>query len=295
MIGSAELAAAIEAAISAADRRPFRIERASAAPGGCIHRAWILEGSGARYFAKTNDATHADNFTAEADGLAALAAAGVRVPSPLCSGVAGTQAFLVLEYLDLRRTGDYVALAGTLARVHSLHHERYGWHRDNCIGASPQRNRRSGSWADFWAGARLIPQLELAGSNRLGRSLSQKGERLVAAVPKLLVGHAPTPSLLHGDLWSGNTGFLADGTPVLFDPAVYCGDREADVAMTELFGGFPTAFYSAYREAAPLAPGYSVRKTLYNLYHVLDHANLFGGAYARQAERMMEQLLAEAG
>jgi protein-ribulosamine 3-kinase len=139
-----------------------------------------------------------------------------------------------------------------------------------------------------------VPQLELAGRNRLGRTLAQKGERLVAAVPELLGGHMPA-ALLHGDLWGGNSGFLADGTPVLFDPAVYCGDREADVAMTELFGGFPPSFYSAYREAAPLAPGYSVRKTLYNLYHVLNHANIFGGAYAGQAERMMEVLLAEAG
>jgi len=294
MIGSTELAAAIEAAISAADRA-FRLERAAAAPRGCIHQTYVLEGGGRRYFAKINTAAQADNFAAEADGLAALAAAGVRVPSPLCRGVAGSQAFLVLEYLDLGRSGDPAALARVLAAVHSVHHERYGWHRDNYIGTSPQRNRRCGSWSGFWGETRLVPQLELAGRNRLGESLTQKGERLVVALPKLLVGHAPAPSLLHGDLWSGNAGFLADGTPVLFDPAVYCGDREADVAMTELFGGFPAAFYSAYREAVPLAPGYSVRKTLYNLYHVLNHANLFGGAYAGQAERMMEQLLAEAG
>jgi protein-ribulosamine 3-kinase len=294
MIGSTELAAAIEAAISAADR-PFRMERAAAASGGCSHRAWILEGGGSRYFAKINDISQEDNFAAEADGLAALAAAGVRVPSPLCRGIAGAQAFLVLEYLDLGRTGDPAALARALVAVHSVHHEHYGWHRDNYIGASPQRNRRCGSWADFWGETRLVPQLELAGRNRLGRTLAQKGERLIAAVPELLGGHMPAAALLHGDLWGGNSGFLADGTPVLFDPAVYCGDREADVAMTELFGGFPPSFYSAYREAAPLAPGYSVRKTLYNLYHVLNHANIFGGAYAGQAERMMEQLLAEAG
>ena len=106
-------------------------------------------------------------------------------------------------------------------------------------------------------------------------------------------GWAPAASLLHGDLWGGNTGFLADGTPVLFDPAAYFGDREADLAMTELFGGFPPVFYSAYREAAPLDRGYAVRKGLYNLYHVLNHANLFGGGYAAQAERVIERLLAE--
>src|SRR5438105_3997232 len=133
----------------------------------------------------------------------------------------------------------------------------------------------------------------LARKNGLGRDLVGKGERLAEALPRLLSQHAPAASLLHGDLWSGNSGFLADGTPVLFDPAVYCGDRETDIAMTELFGGFPQAFYSAYREAAPLDHAYAVRKTLYNLYHVLNHANLFGGGYAAQAETMIDRLLAE--
>ena len=107
-------------------------------------------------------------------------------------------------------------------------------------------------------------------------------------------GYSPRPSLLHGDLWGGNFAY-ADGEPVLFDPAVYFGDREADLAMTELFGGFPAAFYAAYREAWPLDPGYGVRKTLYNLYHVLNHYNLFGGSYADQAEAMATRLLAERG
>src|SRR5258706_3145126 len=273
MILSPELAAAVEAAISAADR-PFRIERASAAPGGCIHRAWILEGSGARYFAKTNDAAHADNVSAEADGLAALAAAGARVPASLCRGTAGAQAFHILEYLDLGREGDPAALARALAAVHAVRRESYGWPRDNYIGTSPQCNRRSVSWPRFWEEARLAPQLELAGRNRMGRTLVRKGERLIAALPRLIGSHAPTPSMLHGDLWSGNAGFLQDGTPVIFDPAVYCGDREADLAMTELFGGFAPAFYSADREIAPLPTGYTIRKTLYNLYHILNHANL---------------------
>src|SRR5439155_724376 len=136
--------------------------------------------------------------------------------------------------------------------------------------------RRSPSWSDFWREARLEPQLELARKNGMGKSLLRKGEQLAEAVPGLLTDHTPIASLLHGDLWSGNAGFLADGTPVLFDPAVYWGDREADLAMTELFGGFPQAFYSAYAGAAPLDPGYAVRKALYNLYHVLNHANLYG-------------------
>lgn len=289
---SGELLAALQTSVSDV-AGSFRIERTTPVAGGCIHRCFILEGGGRRYFAKTNDRSALDSFAAEADGLAALAAAGARVPATLCQGQAGEQAFLVLEHLELRGNGDYAALGRSLATVHSVHGEAFGWHRDNYIGRTAQLNRRSSSWSDFWCEARLGPQLELARKNALGRDLVEKGERLAEALPRLLSPHAPAASLLHGDLWSGNAGFLADGAPVLFDPAVYRGDREADLAMTELFGGFPQAFYSAYAEAAPPAQDYAVRKLLYNLYHVLNHANLFGGGYAAQAKAMIERLLAE--
>jgi len=292
MIGSPELAAALEAAISSA-AGTFRIERATPAAGGCIHRSFVLEGGGRRFFAKTNERAQLDAFAAEANGLAALAAAGVRVPAPVCRGEAGTQAFLVLEYLELRGGGDYAALGRTLAALHSVRGDRYGWPRGNFIGATPQRNRFSDSWSSFWRSERLLPQLELAKTNRLGSRLATLGEKLLDALPQLLAGHAPAPSLLHGDLWSGNAGFLGDGAPALFDPAIYYGDRETDLAMTELFGGFPQTFYRAYGESAPLDAGYATRKTLYNLYHVLNHANLFGGGYAAQAEWMIGKLLAQ--
>jgi len=289
---SGELLAALQTSVSDV-AGSFRIERTTPVTGGCIHRCWLLEGGGRRYFAKTNARSELDNFAAEADGLAALSAAGARVPMPVCQGQAGEQAFLVLEHLELRGNGDYAALGHSLAKVHSISGESFGWRRDNYIGRTPQLNRRSPSWSDFWREARLGPQLELARKNGCGKNLLRKGAQLAEAVPGLLSEHAPAASLLHGDLWCGNAGFLADGTPVLFDPAVYRGDREADLAMTELFGGFPQAFYSAYAEVSPPAQGYAVRKTLYNLYHVLNHANLFGGGYAAQAERMIERLLAE--
>jgi fructosamine-3-kinase len=292
MIDSPELVAALETAISDA-AGPFRLERATPAAGGCIHRSYVLEGGGRRFFSKINERSQSDSFAAESDGLEALAAAGVRVPAPLGRGETQKDAFLVLEYLELHGNGDYPALGRALAAVHSVRREDYGWHRDNYIGATPQLNRRSSSWTDFWREARLMPQLELARKNGLGKVLSRKGEQLAAALPHLLAGHAPSASLLHGDLWRGNAGFLADGAPVLFDPAVYFGDREADLAMTELFGGFPQDFYSAYTKAVPLDQAYAARKTLYNLYHVLNHANLFGGGYAAQAERMIDRLLAE--
>jgi protein-ribulosamine 3-kinase len=240
-----------------------------------------------------NDRSRLDNFAAEADGLAALAAAGTRAPAVLCRGESGGEAFLVLEYLDLRPSGDYAALGRALALLHSARGELFGWQRDNYIGTTPQLNRRTLRWADFWRDARLGPQLELARRKGLGASLLAKAERLIDALPRLLSDHAPSACLLHGDLWSGNTGFLEDGAPVLFDPAVYWGDREADVAMTELFGGFPQAFYSTYSAIAPLDSGYARRRPLYNLYHVLNHANLFGGGYASQAERMIDGLLAQ--
>ena len=284
--------AALEKALSGAGGI-FRIERITPVAGGCIHRCFLLEGGKRRIFAKTNHRSRLDSFAAEADGLAALAAAGIRVPAPLCWGEAGETAYLALEHLDLRESGDYAALGRMLAALHSAHGERYGWARDNYIGSTQQHNRPSDSWITFWREARLEPQLELARKNGVGELVLEKGRRLSHALPQLLAGHAPAASLLHGDLWSGNAGFVAGGAPVLFDPAVYRGDRETDLAMTELFGGFPEAFYSAYREVAPLDPGYAVRKTLYNLYHVLNHANIFGGSYAAQAERMIGRLLAE--
>lgn len=290
----AELQSAIERAIHSATGKAFSIGTARAVAGGCIHRALVLDDGTRRFFAKTNDRGYVDALAAEADGLVALCAAGVRVPQPIAHGATERHAWLVLEHLVLRR-GDGAAharLGRALAALHSTKGESYGWARDNYIGATAQRNRRQGEWKTFWLQERLQPQLELAAQDG-HRQLALLGESLCGRLDRLLAGHSPAPALLHGDLWSGNAGFLADGMPVLFDPAVYYGDREADLAMSELFGGFPASFYDAYREAAPLGSGYAVRKTLYNLYHVLNHAHLFGGGYPAQAERMMRQLLAE--
>jgi protein-ribulosamine 3-kinase len=262
--------------------------------GGCIHRSFAVAGGSARYFVKVNEARYGDAFAAEADGLAAILAAGVRAPRPVCHGAEGGHAWLVMEYLDLSGAPDHARLGASLAKLHGASGETHGWRRDNYIGATAQRNSPTADWARFWETERLAPQLELAVKNGLGAKLERAGEKVIAALPRILAHHSPRPSLLHGDLWGGNVGFVSGGEPVVFDPAVYYGDGEADLAMTELFGGFGGEFYRAYREAAPLADGYGVRKTLYNLYHVLNHANLFGGGYAAQAEDMMLRLLAEA-
>jgi protein-ribulosamine 3-kinase len=288
---------ALEQAIAQATGHPFRIHGSDPASGGCIHSSWVLEDGGVRYFAKVNEARLADSLAAEADGLIALDRAGMRVPRPITQGVAEGQAYLVLEYLPLGagQAASFRALGGELAHLHDHSGPTFGWHCDNFIGLTPQRNTVSSSWADFWQRERIAPQLELAARNGHRGELQASGERLLDTIPRILAGHRPTPSLLHGDLWSGNAGFLANGAPVVFDPAVYYGDAEADLAMTELFGGFPPAFYEGYRAARPVSDGYRVRCTLYNLYHVLNHLNLFGAGYRAQAERMMKRLLAEVG
>jgi fructosamine-3-kinase len=151
----------------------------------------------------------------------------------------------------------------------------------------------SDSWPRFFAERRLRPQLALARSSGADRITLQDGEELCEKLAAFFLDGHPLPSLLHGDLWGGNAGMLPDGTPVVFDPACYYGDRETDIAMSELFGGFPESFYAAYREAWPLDSGYEARKTLYNLYHILNHFNIFGAGYLGQAKRMIARLLAE--
>jgi fructosamine-3-kinase len=291
---SPELAEALAAAVSRATGTPFRLVRAAPVGGGCIHRALALEGpDDARYFAKLNDARLAPAFAAEADGLLALAAAGMRAPRPIAQGEAAGRAFLVLEFLALGDGSDaaHRELGRRLARQHAGRGPHYGWARDNFIGLTPQANAPCASWVEFWQTRRLAPQLALARSNGHDGALQALGAQVVDAVPRLLAGHDAPPALLHGDLWSGNAAFLRNGTPVVFDPAVYYGDPEADLAMTELFGGFPESFYEGYREVRAIAAGYRLRRVLYNLYHVLNHLNLFGAGYRAQAERMMARLL----
>lgn len=264
--------------------------------GGCISRAArVKTRDGRRFFVKLSDATRLPMFIAEVDGLHELARAQVlRVPAPICVGATGEQAYLVLEHLDLGGDMAQAAerLAIGLAAMHRVTQSRFGWRRDNTIGATPQPNDYCDDWIEFWRERRLRHQFALAAQHG-APSLLQQGEALLDRLPALFDGYRPSASLLHGDLWAGNVAATPDGESVIFDPAVYYGDREADLAMTELFGGFSPRFQHAYRDAWPLDPGYATRKTLYNLYHVVNHFNLFGGGYLAQAERMIQQLLGE--
>ncbi len=284
--------------ISAATGAAFSVETRSSVGGGCINTAYRVEGGARRFFVKTNRASALPMFEAEAGGLHEIAATcAIRVPNPVCAGVAADRAFLVLEFIDFatRSNGSGEELGRRLAAMHRVVAQRCGWRRDNTIGATPQINTPTENWPEFWRERRLGYQLALAARSGYRGALQRGGERLLAKLEGFFAGYAPPPSLLHGDLWGGNFAFDRDGTPVVFDPAVYYGDRETDLAMTELFGGFPASFHAAYREDFPLDPGYRVRKTLYNLYHVLNHLNLFGGGYLGQAEEMIARLLSEAG
>ena len=261
--------------------------------GGDINRAYLLTCGEQRFFVKLNASGTAAMFAAEAAGLQALAAgSGLRVPRPICEGVYDDHAYLVLEYLPLRNAGDQRAAGVALADLHRISQPRFGWVRDNTIGTTPQRNAWRNDWVEFWREQRLGYQLDLARQRGYARDLGE-GRELQARVGELLRGHDPVASLLHGDLWRGNFAFDEHGRPTVFDPAVYFGDRETDLAMSELFGGFSADFYAAYRDRWPLSDGYAVRKTLYNLYHVLNHLNLFGAAYLRQARAMIDRLLGE--
>jgi len=271
--------------VDAALREHLGISDAQPVTGGCIHRCYRVRRDGRLLFLKVNRRPLANAFAAEADGLAALRDGGARAPEPIAHGEIGTSAYLLLEYLELRSRGDYASLGRMLAGMHRCLGDRYGWRRDNYIGSTPQPNRLCRPWQEFWRTQRLEPQLELARRN--GYRLDE------APVWQLLEAHEPEASLVHGDLWNGNAAFQAGGAPVLFDPAVYYGDREVDLAMSELFGGFPEEFYAAYNEEWPLSRDYERRKPLYNLYHLLNHLNLFGGGYLEQVRTVL-RLLARA-
>lgn len=286
----------IAAQISSSTGLPFAVEKASAVSGGCINQAHRIEGNGQRFFVKLNNADGVAMFEAEAAGLQEiLGSRTLRAPMPVCWGKNSSRAWLVLEYLEMGKhsPSGAAALGSGLAAMHRCSSEEFGWTRDNTVGSTPQINKSSSNWMEFWRKYRLGYQLHLAEVNGHTGKLQSLGDRLMEQLHLFFPGAQPVAALLHGDLWSGNYGFDDAGQPIVFDPAVYYGDRETDIAMTELFGGFPEAFYAAYREAYPMDTGYTTRKTLYNLYHVLNHLNLFGGGYLQQAQQMISKLLAE--
>jgi protein-ribulosamine 3-kinase len=284
----------ISANIEAATGRQAGLRQQETIGGGCINQALRVDYGGSSYLVKLSGAGQVEMFAAEALGLQELQQCSeLRIPEPVCWGEEDQSAYLVMEYLDLGGRGDAAGLAAGLASMHRITRPEFGWVRDNTIGSTPQINTPAENWIDFWRDRRLQYQLDLAVRNGAGGRLQARGERLLAEFPQLFSDYTPAASLLHGDLWGGNQAFTQSGEPAIYDPAVYYGDREADIAMTELFGGFGRNFYAAYHEHYPLDAGYAVRKRLYNLYHILNHFNMFGGGYLSQAEGMLDSLLSE--
>jgi fructosamine-3-kinase len=307
-----------------ADHLGVQLRQSRPVGGGSVHRAWCLTveptagrdrasaagpgpgGEEDRLFAKTNQARALPLLQAEAEGLAALARAaegtGLTVPQPLALGVDAGQAVLLLPWHELQGPAApdsaWYGLGAALARMHRrsltldcTEGDRpgwYGWPRDNVIGAGPQPNGWERQWGRFFRDRRLQPQFHLL--EQAGPPLRGTGE-LLERLPGWLADHRPEPCLVHGDLWCGNAAIGTAG-PLLFDPAVYRGDREVDLAMAQLFGGFPGGFFRGYRETWPLPEGHAKRRPFYDLYHLLNHANLFGGSYGSQAGRLIQALLA---
>lgn len=294
---------AVEAVLEERTNRPTRILSASPVGGGCINpSARVDMEGGERFFLKWNDAASEEMFAAEADGLRALAAPGaLRVPEVVGWGGACSAedpGWLLMEFISTGAPGPAYGsqLGEGLAQLHSSPGSTtFGWTRNNFIGSLHQENREDGSWAAFWRDRRIVPQFIFARDQgyfggKEGELLEELVERMEDLLPDEIEGG---PNLLHGDLWSGNYFPDGEGLPVLIDPAVYLGDGEVDLAMMELFGSLPRGFEGAYREGRGISPEYSpYRRSLYQLYYLLVHVNLFGGSYVSGSLSAARKVLA---
>lgn len=293
-------AASLEDAISSFWGNGGRIVQKERISGGDINQAYRLSlQDGTHIFMKANEKQNERFFTAEAAGLAAIAQSGaVGTPRVICSGTeegSGGFSFLLMEYIQGtgRNRHYWETFAHELAALHRAATEgfteggKYGFVQDNFIGRREQKNTVYDSWIGFFRDCRLEPQLRQA-EQYFSASDLQRADRLLSHLDEWL-SEPERPSLLHGDLWSGNVITGNDGKAWVIDPAVYVGHAEADLAMTELFGGFPRGFYDAYREAGNLQPGYERRRDLYNLYQLLNHLNMFGASYYSSVRRILEE------
>jgi len=256
--------------------------------GGCISNGKIITTqSGKTFFLKTNPNTPADMFAREAEGLAALRVEdGPAVPKPYLHG----RDFILLEDLaPAARASDYWPTFGRqLAALHNHTHPQFGFEHDNFIGSTQQPNPWTENGHDFFTGHRLLYQGQLACQRRLlAPSDLSKVESICARLTDL-IPEQPA-SLIHGDLWSGNAMTDSQGAPAIFDPAAHYGWAEAELAMTTLFGSFPTTFYQAYQEIRLLEPGFDSRFPIYNLYHLLNHLNIFGRGYLGQVQSILHR------
>ena len=262
--------------------------------GGCINHGGKLTTSRGNFFLKWNSATKFPGmFDAEARGLKILRDSKViHIPEVIASDQTSSWQFIVMEFVDERPAVDnyWEALGMSLSNLHHVSSEFFGLDHSNYIGSLPQYNTQNKIWTDFFILQRLIPQIELATTNnRIDKIIRGQFEMLFKKLPGILPSEKP--SLLHGDLWSGNLITDVHGNPCLIDPAVYFGHREAEIAFTKLFGGFSHRFYESYQNYFPLLPGFKQRSEVYNLYPLMVHVNLFGGGYVSQVVSILKRFV----
>lgn len=270
---------------------PVDIHNHSSVSGGDINEAAIIETSRGPWFLKLNHSSYASMFEKELNGLQLLRSTGtLKVPAPLLSGTYQQYTYLIMEYLPKGHAGPQSVswLAEGLAALHRNNHEQFGLDEDNYIGTLVQQNTWKTSWADFYAENRILPLVrQLVDMKHFGTKESRLADALAIRLTDIFP--VESPALLHGDLWAGNYMFMGNGDPVIYDPAVYYGHREMDIAMTMLFGGFDSSFYQRYQEAFPLAADWRKRVLLCQLYPLLVHAVLFGGHYVGQSAGILGQ------
>ncbi|CZF79002.1 Fructosamine kinase [Grimontia celer] len=276
--------------LSLALGQQFEVEEKTPIDGGDINECYAIASGNMRFFVKVNSRDNLPVFEAEAESLRHLAnSSEVSIPQVIYLGIIKEKSVLVLDYIPMKQLDAENAylLGKDLARLHQWGEQlEYGFDIDNFIGTTEQRNSWHRKWANFFADHRIGLQLQLA--EEKGMSFGDV-ESIVEAVKERLNGHQPKASLVHGDLWKGNASSTMNG-PIVYDPACYWGDREVDIAMTHLFGGFPEEFYKGYEEVWPLDGGFEERKDLYNLYHMLNHCLLFGGPYLAETEALINKL-----
>lgn len=261
--------------------------------GGCISEAWQVRTTEETVFVKLSKGLLPGMLAAEAEGLHELAKSGaIRVPEVIRL----TEDFLVLEFIPTAinlPTDFWPRLGQQLANLHAYSRKIHGFHQDNFIGRSPQKNHCNGNWKEFFWQRRLLPQWEMAVQRGIPKTTKLLWHKLEILWPAPLEGSSTQASLLHGDLWSGNVLVSNSGEPVVIDPAVYYGDPEADLSLTYIFGGFPTPFYHAYHEIRPKGEGFARRQKVYQLYHLLNHFNLFGNSYMQSVESCLGEITRE--
>ena len=270
----------------------IKIESVEPVSGGDISRAFHLKTNQIDFFVKLNRPDAEQMYRIEWSGLVELSSVGgVRIPEPVSIGKTQNTAYFVMEYIELSSEINHELAGDAVAEMHELEHTRFGWDQNNFVGATVQQNSWHSGWADFYWNCRLEPQLIGAVESGFGL-LENAIEPLREKTLGILERHNVTPSLLHGDLWHGNISMSTDSEIVLYDPAVYWGDPEADIAATKLFGGFNETFYRKYYERIPLQEGAEDRQPLYQLYYWLNHLNQFGQNYLEQSLNCISDLYA---